>query len=235
MLQRAYISSFTLLRRALAALGVLRLLDRFSTYRPVHWFRSLFAVYDVEDLVHLSTPWWSYKAIDEVEAWLGARSEPVRAFEWGAGASTMWLAARVDHVDSVEHHADFAATVSALAPPNVDLHIVQAVEAGAVAEAPSRKPGHEHLDFDRYVRTIDEVGGRFDLIVIDGRARATCLAAALPHLAEGGLIVFDNTDREEYRVAMAEHGLVPRDLRGLTPAAPFPTTTSLITATGSAR
>ncbi len=228
MIRSAYINGVQAIRRPLDSVGFLAFLDRRADNRWVHWFRSLFAIYNVEDLVGLSTPWWTYKATDEVERWIGDRSTPLRAFEWGAGASTMWLSSRVAELHSVEHHPDFADTVRSMAPDHVTLHVVEPKTTGANPVAPSTKPGHEHLDFEEYVATIGDVGGSFDLIVIDGRARSTCLAAALPHLADDGMIVFDNTNRDEYRQAMSSHGVEPNDFRGLTPAAPFPTTTSLI-------
>lgn len=176
----------------------------------------------------MSTPWWSYKAADQVESWLVQREGSIRAFEWGAGASTMWLASRVNELHSVEHHLDFASTVAAMAPSNVSLHVVEPAAAGPDPVAPSTKPGHEQLDFADYTTTIDDVGGMFDLIVIDGRARVTCLRRALDHLKADGLIVFDNSNRKEYRRALATLHVGVTDYRGLTPASPFPTTTSLV-------
>lgn len=228
MLTKLYVRLIQSLRSVLAAVGVLRVLDRYRHHRTVHWVRSQFAVYNVEDLVSLGTPWWSYKAADAVEIWIADHERPLRAFEWGAGASSMWLADRVDELHSVEHHRDFAATVQAMAPDQMTLHVVEPTERGTNPYAPSNKHGHEDLDFEEYVRTIDGVGGLFDMIVIDGRARATCFRHALPHLAQGGIIIFDNSSRQEYRDAMAAADVAVEDYRGATPAAPFPTTTSLV-------
>ncbi len=93
---------------------------------------------------------------------------------------------------------------------------------------PSHKPGHAGQDFSAYVGAIDEVGGEFDLIVIDGRAREACLVAALPHVAAGGLIVFDNTHRKRYQEAIETSGVPEQVLRGLTPTLPYPDRTSLL-------
>jgi hypothetical protein len=178
-------------------------------------------------------PWWTYDAIDSVDAWLKARPRPIRVFEFGSGASTLWLASRVDEVHTVEHHAGFAARMRPefATHPHVTLHQVEA-RWSTRPGVPSGKAGHEGLDFADYVAAIDRVGGRFDLIVIDGRARAACLRAAIPHLAADGLIVYDNSGRRRYRSAIEESGLVERRFAGLTPTLPYPEQTSLLAHAG---
>ncbi len=58
-----------------------------------HWAFSLTRVHDSLAIAELDVPWWTYRAIDIVEAWLAAHPRPIRVFEYGAGASTLWLAA----------------------------------------------------------------------------------------------------------------------------------------------
>lgn len=195
-----------------------------------HHLRSLPAIYDAGALVELGVPWWSYRAIAAVDAWLASRPAPVRVFEYGAGASTVWLAARGSEVHSVEHDVAFAAVIGPLVAPlaNVDLRVRPPVPATSPSGVRSGRSGYEHLDFADYVAEIDAVGGTFDLIVIDGRARSDALAASSPHLAPGGLIVFDNANRRRYQASIRASGLPVRSLRGLTPALPYPTTTALL-------
>ncbi len=53
--------------------------------------------------------------------------------------------------------------------------------------------------------TIDRVGGPFDLIVVDGRARNDAFRRSLDHLADGGVIVFDNLKRKRYWDVISAH------------------------------
>lgn len=46
--------------------------------------------------------------------------------------------------------------------------------------------------------------GVFDLIDIDGRARVACLKYAIRYMASGGMTVFDNSGRNEYRRSINE-------------------------------
>ncbi|MCB0977865.1 MAG: class I SAM-dependent methyltransferase [Acidimicrobiales bacterium] len=195
-----------------------------------HWLTSLTRVHDSLAIAELDVPWWTYKAIDEVDTWLARRPHPIRVFEWGSGASTIWLAARADEITSVEHHPDFAAIIGPRLAEhlNVTFRHVPAMASTAPAIG-SRKPGSEGLDFTDYVHAIDALEGAFDLIVIDGRAREACLTVAERRLAEDGLIVFDNSHRKRYREAIASSGLTERAFGGLTPTLPYPDRTSLLT------
>jgi predicted O-methyltransferase YrrM len=198
-------------------------------HRLRHWSYSLTRVHDPIALAQLDVPWWTYRAIDEVHRWIAAQPRPVKVFEYGSGASTHWLSRRADEVHSVEHHRAFGEAIRSALPnrANVDLQIVEAVPTPWPVIG-SAKEGHHGLDFANYVAAIDNVGGEFDLIVIDGRARTACLAQALPRLHRDGIIVFDNSLRRRYRPAIRAAAVVERRLAGLTPTLPYPEQTSLL-------
>jgi predicted O-methyltransferase YrrM len=99
---------------------------------------------------------------------------------------------------------------------------------GQAPRTPSRRRGHEHLDFTDYVGAIDDVPGQFDLVVVDGRARVACARRALPRLAPDGVLLLDNANRDEYAPIVAHPGLEVRVLRGATPCLPYPTATALV-------
>ncbi len=200
------------------------------SHRLQHWAYSLTRVHDSMAIVELGVPWWTYDAIDHIEQVLDARPDDLRVFEYGSGASTFWLARRAREIHTVEHHAGFAKTIGPeLAKlEDVTFHLVEPERSEHPAIG-SLKSGNAGLDFKAYVTTIDAVGGLFDVVVIDGRARAACLRAAIPHLAENGIIVFDNTRRRRYRKAIEKSGLVETRFTGLTPTLPYPEQTSVLT------
>lgn len=214
--------------RALTKVGVLGEDPPPRDERWKHWAFSLTRAHDSLAIAELDVPWWTYDAIDAVEAWIEARPTPVKAFEWGSGASTLWLARRVDAITTVEHHKGFADHIApTLAEhPNITSLVVEPAESSS-PKVPSAKEGHKGLDFADYVASIDSADGPFDLIVIDGRAREACLRAGLPHLKGDGLIVFDNTRRRRYRDAMAAETINLEVHKGLTPTLPYPDETTL--------
>lgn len=227
-----WVQAARMARRVLALTGLLALLDRAaSRWRTVLWFRTWLSIYDLADLARFDVPWWTFDAADAVAAFLRERPG-ARVFEWGTGASTLWLARRARSVTSVEHDEEWARSLEPMLPGNATVRLVPprpAVEPVVGSE----KPGFEGLDFDDYVAAIDDVPGEFDLIVVDGRARAACLDEGLARLAPGGLLVLDNVERARYRAALERHpGLTVRWTRGRTPALPYPTRTALVSVDG---
>lgn len=232
--KHAYAGSLKSLGRGLARTGIARDEAPPLEHRWRHWAHSLTKVYDSLAMARLDVPWWTYAAIAEIDDWLAVRPHPIRVFEYGSGASTIWLSRRADEVHSVEHHRGFGEMMQCeLADPQeyaaVSLRIVEPVPSEQPVVG-SGKEGHQGLDFAAYVAAIDGVTGDFDLIVIDGRAREACLERARERLAPGGIIVFDNSRRRRYRTAIAASGMRERIFRGLTPTLPYPEQTSVLTA-----
>lgn len=238
-MRRAYVAALRAARSLLGATGLLRLLDAAARRsRTALWLRSWLSIYDLDDLIALDVPWWTFEAADAVEGFLRSRPR-ARVLEWGSGASTVWLARRAGSVVTVEHDPAWAErTTRALAAhgaTNVLLRVVEPRRGpGGVR---SGKRGFEGLDFTAYADAVDDLDGDLDLMVIDGRAREACLERALERLAEGGWVVFDNVDRARYREAIAAVDrrirLRVRWTRGRTPALPYPTRTALIAREGT--
>lgn len=181
-----------------------------NPYRWHRWAASLLAIHDVRRMVALDLPWWNVHATQKVEAFLALRPN-ARVFEYGAGASTAWLARRAGGVISVEHHAGWQKLISPM------------VEQLGNAQLWGRE-----LQGISYISAIDEAGGEFDVIVVDGRRRVECLAHALPHLAKDGIILFDDSGRRRYRAAIAECGLKEERHFGRSYCVPYPDFTSIL-------
>lgn len=152
-------------------------------------------------------PWLPYGAI----CLLWHELEPGdRVFEWGAGGSTIWFAKLGCLVDSVEHDALWTETVRERLDElalggNVTLRRCEAEAAPPDGERyRSAEDEYAGLSFRVYAHAIDDhPDGRFDLIVVDGRARPACLELAPPKLSPGGMLLLDDSDRERYREAAA--------------------------------
>ena len=230
--KRAYATAARAAGRGLTRLGVLGEDPPPIERRARHWAYSLTRVHDSLALAALDVPWWTYDAIAAVTSWFADRhGTPARVFEYGSGASTLWLARRASEVHSVEHHRGFG-EMMATELAQFD-HVTLRVVEPAVSDRPvvaSAKEGHQGLDFAEYVAAINSVEGDFDLVVVDGRARQACLRAAQRRLAPGGIVVFDNSRRRRYREAIRVSGMLERPFPGLTPTLPYPEQTSLLRA-----
>lgn len=199
---------------AIAGLGALeKLSDDARTsdaYRWQRWTASLLAIHDIDRMVALDLPWWNVAATREAEDYLRARPG-ARVFEYGAGASTIWLARRAGSVMSVEHHADWHRRLEPMVARFANIELWQ-----------------RDLTGDAYIGAIDEAGGLFDMIVVDGRCRTECLARAVPHLKPGGVILFDDSGRRRYRHAIETCGLPEQRHFGRSYCVPYPDFTSFL-------
>lgn len=228
--KRGYVKSMRVVRGVVQPHGTEAQVISARDNRYRHWLQSLLAIHDIDALIRLDVPWWTYDAISLVEDYLKCRPG-ARVFEYGSGASTVWLAKRAGSVISVDHDAgwiDFSRPrLAELGNATVEL-----VEADAKPDADphyhSGKSGSRGASFRTYVNSIDRWPGYFDLIVIDGRARAACLDKAVDRLADDGMIVFDNSHRARYRKAIKACGLEAVVTRGLVPSLPVPDQTTLL-------
>jgi hypothetical protein len=236
MLKSAYVATMRGIARPLRATGALDRWQQAPRRSFGFWLGSQFAIHDAAALARMDVPWWTFPAIDAVERWIAERGTDVRVFEYGSGASTVWLARRAAHVVSVEHDVPFAQVAGPmLALPNVELRVIEPVRAAGSPRAGSGRKGYEDSDFAAYVDSIAAGASRYDLVVIDGRARAACLERAWDCLDAGGLVVFDNSNRRRYQAALeGVHGRLTR-YRGWAPALPYPSETTLIEKPRAAR
>jgi hypothetical protein len=186
------------------------------------WLSSLRRDY----LLAAGQPWIVFDAIDRL------RSLPLgnkRVFEYGSGGSTLFWLRRGAHVTSVEHDAAWHRRLRErhLVDAVLDYRLVPPEPAGPVDLDPADPDSYVSADrgssgrqFERYCRQIDEFpDGFFDLVLIDGRARPSCIKHAHRKVAGGGLLVLDNSDREYYlrRAAGYLRGFEPTVYRGATP------------------
>lgn len=229
MLERAYVATMRGVALPLRATGVLDRLERARHDSFAFWLGSQFAIHDAAALARMDVPWWTFPAIDAVERWMAARNGDVRVFEYGSGASTVWLARRAARVVSVEHDTGFVKIAAPmLTLPNVELRVIEPVAANATTRAPSGRRGYEDCDFSAYVDSIADGAAPYDLVIIDGRARAACLDRAWDCLGAGALVVFDNSNRQRYQAALGRVGGRLTRYRGWAPALPYPSETTLI-------
>ena len=126
------------------------------------------------------TPWWVPAATDRLARLL---RPDWRVFEWGSGASTLWLAERVAHVVSIEHDPAWNAELRPRLPANVTFRFIPS-DRGAV-------------NFGAYVDSIlDHQPELFDLVIVDGEMRTPCMWLAFPRVRPGGWLLLDNSECE---------------------------------------
>lgn len=131
------------------------------------------------DVLKNPIPWITYPALDFL---VGRLSSEMTVFEYGSGNSTFWWSARVNTLVSCEHDKEWYASFSSKIPENTT-YLLRRAKGGS----------------EEYAMEIGKYKNMFDILVIDGRDRVNCARNGLDALRPGGVIVWDNSDRQEYR------------------------------------
>ena len=162
-----------------------------GTYRGIGWFTTLRCSAPV-DCVGAALPSFTYPAIH----WLaGALRGCEHVFEYGAGHSTLWFSRHAAEVNSVENDRRSVSRLELRLPANACVYYRTC--SGDESWADSDDP---------YVAAIEESAAAYDVVVVGGFARNSCVIAAMKILKPGGLIVLDNADRPAYRPSGARLG-----------------------------
>ena len=193
-------------------------------------------------------PWITYPA----QSVLAQLVRPdFRVFEYGCGHSSLWWAARVKEVISVDHDEAWVKKVNEKKPDNLTVlarpryyphgeiprHLMSAYDAISKVQPVSEKDGYNVAcglncpDFLGYAATLlDWPESHFDIIVVDGMARAPCCHFAGAWVNPRGIVVVDNSDRWQYSAgfeALRDLGFGRIDFFGPTPALGYESCTSI--------
>lgn len=136
-------------------------------------------------------PQWAPAAIPDVEKILNKNQV---VLEWGNGCSTPWVAQRVKYLFAVDDDINWSRRAEKFCQQmgidNVDFSVYQAHDI-------------------KYLQTIwwfSEMGG-IDVAIVDGLSRVECFKWAAKWVKPGGLIILDDSQREEYGECFNVSGL----------------------------
>lgn len=157
-------------------------------------------------------PWYTYPAIEYLTQF-DYRDKKI--FEFGCGYSSVFWASKAEEVISIEDNPDwYLRWKEEFKAPNLDIRW--------------RDEG------EGYFNAIFEDDDRYDVIVVDGKLRSECAETAVEKLADGGMIILDDSDRintshEYVRAveALRKANLLQVDFYGFCPMNNYTKTTSL--------
>ncbi len=232
VLANAYYRTVRLLRQPMIKLGDLRYLEARREQKTFFYLRSIFSIWDPEDLVHLDLPWWTLKATEVVDDYLRNLDGNAVVFEFDGGASTAWLAKRCATVYTLDHDPEWTRRTALLCGAYSNVTYLTRSPDPASEPAGGRfiseKAGFRGVTFRNYVESINSVEESFDMVVIDGRCRPESLLAAMSSIKDSGIILFDDSRRKRYQRPLVESGFHLKRYRGLGPGAPIGSETSIL-------
>lgn len=153
-------------------------------------------------------PWITYEAIDFLKAHLNKQS---KVFEFGGGGSTLFFLNYANEVITVEHDQNWYTILSETIAVKqlkgwTGNHI--APEPKPFVEKPDPSNPYHYSSNDKnslesnfyyYASAIDDYPVHyFDVVLVDGRSRPSCLLHSLPKLKIDGYLILDNSDRNYY-------------------------------------
>jgi hypothetical protein len=150
-------------------------------------------------------PWYTYASIEYLRQFDFSNKY---VFEYGAGYSSLFWAKRAKRVASVESDPVWYEAIRQSLQANQELLLATTK--------------------DEYVHSVASLERPFDVIVIDGKWRNACADLSPLHLRDGGMVIFDNSDR--YAAACSrirDAGFFQIDFNGLGPINGYAWTTSI--------
>lgn len=179
--------------------------DLLKKGRLIRWIRS----YAPDYLLRTRQPWLCFDAIDHLAS---MPLQGKRVFEYGSGGSTLFWLSKGAACVSIEHDARWFDKLRSLLPRDaaVDYRLI---EPDYVPETerpcdvdPADPDAYLSADFavhpcsyKRYVTQIDSYAdGTFDVVLVDGRARPSCIKHSAPKTKIGGVLIVDNAENDYY-------------------------------------
>jgi SAM-dependent methyltransferase len=154
-------------------------------------------------------PWFTYSSVHFFQQKL---KQSFNVLEFGSGNSTIWFANKVKNVLSIEGNPEF------------------------YEKNKNRIGKHHNVDYvlieddNHYFEVPLKYTNEFDIIVIDGKQRVACVKNSLKALKKGGVIIWDDTERIDYKEGfdfLSENKFKRLDFYGLAPIIHTESTTSV--------
>lgn len=149
-------------------------------------------------------PWFTYPAIEYLDQLDLSKKE---LFEWGSGNSSVFFSKRAKSITSVEVNEGWYNIGLKRLGPNQTLILAKEED---------------------YADKIKASAKNYDVIIIDGILRKQCADLAPRFLNEGGMIIYDNSERDpEVCEGLREKGFFEIDFHGMGPINFYSWTTSI--------
>jgi predicted O-methyltransferase YrrM len=154
-------------------------------------------------------PWMTFQSVSLLDRNVMAGS---RVFEYGGGGSTLYFLDKGADVVTVEHDCEWFERLSRVIrqdgfdaqwqgfyqPPEDNVPQDGVSQAGPDSYR-SCSQAMIGKTFMKYVDTIHRFpDGHFNFVIVDGRARPSCVKQSAPKVQTGGFLVLDNTERSYY-------------------------------------
>jgi hypothetical protein len=158
-------------------------------------------------------PWLSFGAIKFISK---IATPEMSVFEYGSGGSTLFWSSKVKQVISIEHergwHDRMQEELKKNNIKNVEYILAEAEPDECFTNKNFASPDHyissdplfKEKKFESYAKQIDRFPNQFfDIVIVDGRARPSCILHAINKIKVNGFLIVDNSERDHYSPSFA--------------------------------
>lgn len=161
--------------------------------------------------VDFPIPWITSDATKWMERYL---SKEMVVFEYGSGGSTLYIAPRVKKIISLEYDVSWYKKIRFYIRfnniNNCQLELIKPeLEANKKHyssksfDYKSSNGYYSDFSFEKYCKYINTFPDKyFDLIIVDGRSRNSCVLESMKKIKDGGYILLDDSQRDEYNLGI---------------------------------
>jgi len=160
----------------------------------LRWIRSLKKDY----LFEAPCPWLVFDAIDYIRPRM---FKSMNVFEYGSGGSTLFWLNCGANVVSIEHDPQWSEHMRKRLQSykSIDYRLITPEENESENQNKDRSDPDSYGSRFNYVSQIDAFPDQyFDIVLIDGKARPSCIKHSVSKVKLGGMIILDNADRDYY-------------------------------------
>lgn len=219
--KKLYLFAILFIRKFLKITLILNLIDR-NKFLKKSYLRSLLSIHNIEELIDNDLLWINYNSIDHLKKFVNKNKI---VLEYGSGASSVWFSKRCKKLISIEHDELFYSKLKKIKKKNnLKFKYFLTKPQNKIDKYNSKRI--KNYSFKNYIFKPNALGIKFDIIFIDGRSRIECLKNSLNLLKKRGVIVFDNSDRREYKNYLNSLKLKKKVFKGLCPGLPFKSETT---------
>jgi len=153
-------------------------------------------------------PWLTFTAIDYIKDKI---SREDKVFEYGGGGSTLFFLNHALSTVTVEHDEKWFSLLkerillkkyenwTGIHEPATDIGSGAGLDIANPADYYSDDENFKNCNFRNYALAINAYPDEFfDWVIVDGRARPSCIVQALNKIKPKGYLILDNSDREYY-------------------------------------
>ena len=121
-------------------------------------------------------------------------------FEWGVGRTTIEFSRDVKEYYGVEHDFKYYKDTLNQVGKNVRIHYIPS-DSNSLNWFPYVSREGNFAEFRNYIQFVHLIGSfdkKFDIVLIDGRARVECAIEILPYLSDEAVVFIHDFDRHFY-------------------------------------